>query len=45
MTHRGIPADAQIKAGIHRSLLRLSVGLEDADELIADLRAGFAAVA
>jgi cystathionine gamma-synthase len=45
MTHRGMPADAQIEAGIHRSLLRLSVGLEDADELIADLQAGFAAIA
>ena len=37
MTHRGMPPEAQAKAGIHPDLLRLSVGLEDADDLIADL--------
>jgi cystathionine gamma-synthase len=45
MTHRGMPPDAQEKAGIHPDLLRLSVGLEAADDLIADLARGFAAAA
>jgi cystathionine gamma-synthase len=44
MTHRGMPPEAQAKAGIDPDLLRLSVGLEDAEDLIADLARGFAAV-
>ena len=42
MTHRGMPPEAQAAAGIHPDLLRLSVGLEEADDLIADLVGGFA---
>lgn len=45
MTHRGMPPEAQAAAGIHGDLLRLSVGLEDAEDLLADLARGFAAVA
>ncbi|WP_395622722.1 trans-sulfuration enzyme family protein [Sphingomonas daechungensis] len=41
MTHRGMPVEAQEKAGISADLLRLSVGLEDPDDLIADLNRGF----
>lgn len=37
MTHRGMPPEAQAEAGIAPDLLRLSVGLEEADDLIADL--------
>jgi cystathionine gamma-synthase len=44
MTHRGMPPEAQAEAGIHPDLLRLSVGLEDADDLIADLGRGFDAL-
>lgn len=44
MTHRGMPDEAQEKARIHRSLLRLAVGLEDVGDLIADLQCGFDAV-
>lgn len=44
MTHRGMPPEAQAKAGIHPDLLRLSVGLEAADDLVADLERGFAAL-
>jgi len=44
MTHRGMPPEAQAEAGIAPDLLRLSVGLEDADDLIADLAGGFAAL-
>lgn len=43
MTHRGMPQQAQEQAGIYPDLLRLSVGLEDAEDLIADLERGFAA--
>jgi cystathionine gamma-synthase len=43
MTHRGMPPEAQAEAGIHPDLLRLSVGLEEADDLIADLERGFTA--
>ena len=41
MTHRGMPPEAQAEAGLHPDLLRLSVGLEDPDDLIADLGRGF----
>jgi cystathionine gamma-synthase len=44
MTHRGMPPEAQAEAGITPDLLRLSVGIEDADDLIADLERGFAAI-
>lgn len=41
MTHRGMPAEAQAEAGITTDLLRLSVGLEDVRDLIADLEGAF----
>jgi len=44
MTHRGMPPEAQAEAGIHGDLLRLSVGLEEAEDLVADLEQGFSAV-
>jgi cystathionine gamma-synthase len=44
MTHRGMPPEAQAEAGLTPDLLRLSVGLEDAEDLIADFEKGFAAV-
>lgn len=39
MSHASYDADARRRAGITDSLIRLSVGLEDADDLIADLDA------
>ncbi|WP_340647447.1 cystathionine gamma-synthase [Phenylobacterium sp.] len=39
MTHASIPADTRQRLGIHDGLIRLSVGIEDADDLIADLDA------
>ena len=39
MTHASIPEAERAKLGIDDSLVRLSVGIEDADDLIADLRA------
>ncbi len=44
MTHRGMPPEAQAKAGIKGDLLRLSIGLEAPEDLIADLESGFAGV-
>jgi cystathionine gamma-synthase len=37
MTHRGMSPEAQAEAGIHPDLLRLSIGLEDPEDLIHDL--------
>lgn len=37
-THSGVPADARARAGVTEGLIRLSVGLEHPDDLIADLR-------
>ena len=37
MTHAGVPADERRKVGITDGLVRLSVGIENADDLIADL--------
>lgn len=37
MTHASIPREERIKNGLSDSLIRLSVGVEDADDLIADL--------
>jgi cystathionine gamma-synthase len=44
MTHRGMPAEVQREAGIAPDLLRLSVGLEDVADLIADLERGLSAL-
>jgi cystathionine beta-lyase/cystathionine gamma-synthase len=38
MTHASIPRDERIKNGLKDSLIRLSVGIEDADDLIEDLK-------
>lgn len=45
MTHAGMDPAARQVAGISDQLLRLSIGIEHADDLIEDLRRGFAAVA
>ncbi|MGN7410465.1 MULTISPECIES: methionine gamma-lyase [unclassified Sporosarcina] len=41
MTHSGVPAEDREKMGISDGLLRLSAGLEYADDLIADLEQAF----
>ena len=40
MTHAAMDAEAQRAAGISESLLRLSVGIEAAEDLLQDLQAG-----
>jgi cystathionine beta-lyase/cystathionine gamma-synthase len=37
MTHASLPADVRASLGITDNLVRLSVGIEDADDLIVDL--------
>ena len=37
MTHASIPADRRAALGVTDGLIRISVGIEDADDLIADL--------
>jgi len=37
MTHASIPKEERIRNGLTDTLIRLSVGIEDADDLIADL--------
>jgi cysteine-S-conjugate beta-lyase len=41
MTHKSIPAEKRQAAGVADSLIRLSVGLEDVEDLIADLEQAF----
>ncbi len=38
MTHKSIPEDKRYESGVTNSLIRLSVGLEDPDDLIEDLQ-------
>lgn len=45
MTHRAMGEEALAEAGVSQQLLRISVGLEDADDLIADLKQAFAKTA
>ena len=41
MTHKTIPADRRRSSGVVDSLIRLSAGLEDTEDLIADLSQAF----
>ncbi|WP_136658171.1 cystathionine gamma-synthase family protein [Nitratireductor sp. XY-223] len=40
-THSGVPLEARDSAGVTEGLIRLSVGLEHADDLIEDLKQAF----
>ncbi|MBI1185262.1 cystathionine gamma-synthase [bacterium] len=42
MTHAAIPREERLKVGLMDSTIRLSVGIEDADDLIEDLNKAFA---
>ena len=41
MTHAGMAPEARAAAGISETLLRISTGIEDSEDLIADLENGF----
>lgn len=44
MTHASIPREARLKVGLTDSLVRLSVGVEDAGDLVADLEGALTGV-
>jgi cystathionine beta-lyase len=41
MTHASIPREERLKSGVKDSLIRLSVGVEDANDLVIDLENSF----
>jgi cystathionine gamma-lyase len=44
MTHGSVPPEVRAQLGIGDTLVRLSVGIEDPDDLIGDLDSALAAV-
>jgi cystathionine gamma-lyase len=44
MTHASIPREVREKAGLKESLIRLSVGIEDPEDLLEDLASAFKAI-
>ena len=44
MTHSGIPEEERKRNGIRENLIRVSVGLEDVDDLILDMEGAFEAM-
>ncbi|RXE94807.1 cystathionine gamma-synthase [Pseudoalteromonas sp. PS5] len=44
MTHAGMEPQARLEAGVGDTLIRISVGIEDVQDLIADLEAGFSSI-
>ena len=42
MTHASIPLELRLKRGVDDGLIRLSVGIEDVEDLQEDLRAAMA---
>jgi len=44
MTHASVPLDQRMQLGIHDGLIRISVGLEDAQDLIKDLDQALATI-
>ena len=44
MTHLSVPDERKAALGITDNLVRISIGIEDADDLIADLEQALAAV-
>jgi methionine-gamma-lyase len=44
MTHSGVPAEIRQKIGILDSTIRLSIGIEHPDDLIADIEQALSSV-
>lgn len=44
MTHAAVPEDERLKAGITDELIRISVGIEDVEDIIGDLDGGFSLI-
>lgn len=45
MTHAGMPREERLKAGLTDGLVRISVGIENVEDIIADLEQGLAKIA
>lgn len=45
MTHASIPKDRREELGITDGLIRISVGIEDVDDLLHDIKQGLSALA
>jgi cystathionine gamma-lyase len=43
MTHASVPPEARARLGIADGFIRVSAGIESADDLVEDLERGFAA--
>jgi cystathionine beta-lyase len=41
MTHKSVPREKRLESGINDSLIRLSCGIEGAEDLIDDLKQAF----
>jgi cystathionine gamma-lyase len=41
MTHASVPKERRLKLGISDNLIRVSVGIEDVEDLVQDLERGF----
>jgi cystathionine gamma-lyase len=44
MTHASVPRERRLRLGISDNLIRVSVGIEDAEDLVQDLDRGFKAI-
>jgi cystathionine gamma-lyase len=44
MTHASVPRERRLKLGISDNLIRVSVGIEDVEDLVQDLNRGFKAI-
>ncbi len=44
MTHASVPKERRLKLGIADNLIRVSVGIEDVEDLVQDLDRGFKAI-
>ena len=44
MTHASVPKERRLKLGIANNLIRVSVGIEDVEDLVQDLERGFKAI-
>lgn len=44
MTHASVPPEERKKLGISDNMIRISVGIEHIDDILNDIKAGFAAI-
>jgi cystathionine gamma-lyase len=44
MTHASVPKERRLKLGISDNLIRVSIGIEDVEDLVQDLEKGFKAI-